>query len=171
MKDPLTDSGGVEGAPVDEAADYTNYTRYARDLAEGIEAALPRWVRRSVVEVYLHWAGNDPPAELLDRAEAAGEQARAAVGPRVRALLDADVDEQRTTPLALLRAAVSYPTEVLAAAGVPAVERDDYSMSTFPDDRYGLVPASLADVDPGLAEPGLLWGAAKAWVFRRRHQP
>jgi hypothetical protein len=41
----------------------------------------------------------------------------------------------------------------------------------FPDDDYGLTPASFADIDPALAEPGLAWGAAKAWVHRRRHQP
>ena len=40
--------------------------------------------------------------------------------------------------------------------------RDRFAEQTFPDDVYDLVPASFADVDPSLHEPGLLWGAAKA---------
>ena len=34
----------------------------------------------------------------------------------------------------------------------------------FPDDVYDLSPATFADVDPALHEPGLVWGAAKAHV-------
>jgi hypothetical protein len=45
-------------------------------------------------------------------------------------------------------------------------------MRSFPDDVYDLTPASFADVDPALHEPGLVWGAAKAHVHlaRRRRQ-
>jgi hypothetical protein len=37
---------------------------------------------------------------------------------------------------------------------------------------YDLTPASFADVDPALHEPGLVWGAAKAHVHlaRRRRE-
>ena len=35
---------------------------------------------------------------------------------------------------------------------------------------YDLAPANFADVDPALAEPGLLWGAAKAHVHLARHR-
>ncbi len=89
----------------------------------------------------------------------------------VVALLKADIDDQRTTPLALLRTAVRYPTEVLRAAGVPPVERDPIQTRLLPDDLYDLSPASFADVDPALAEPGMVWGAAKALAHRRRHMP
>ncbi|MDQ2825886.1 MAG: hypothetical protein M3Y04_02780, partial [Actinomycetota bacterium] len=85
------------------------------------------------------------------------------------ALLAADIDDQRTTPLALLRGAVRYPTAVLRAAGVAEVERDPIQARLLPDDPYDLSPATFADVDPSLAEPGMVWGAAKALAHRRRH--
>jgi hypothetical protein len=103
----------------------------------------------------------------------AGARARAEVGPRVRRLLALDIDEQRTNPLSLLRDAVRYPTDVLRAAGVPAVEgRDDFAVRAFPDDVYDLAPATWADVDPSLQDPGITWGAWKAYTHlsRRRDQ-
>ncbi|MEO7555966.1 MAG: hypothetical protein ABIV94_05100, partial [Acidimicrobiales bacterium] len=70
----------------------------------------------------------------------------------------------------LLRRAVRYPTAVLAAAGVPPVVRDAFAERAFPDDDYGLTPATFADVDPALHEPGLAWGAAKAHVHLSRRR-
>jgi hypothetical protein len=102
-------------------------------------------------------------------AEEAGQRARVEVGAAVRALLEADIDAQATTPLALLRAAVRYPTAVLVAAGVPEVQRDAFAEAAFPADVYDLTPATFADIDPALAEAGLAWGAAKAWTHKRRH--
>ena len=93
----------------------------------------------------------------------------AEVASELRALLEADIDAQTTTPLSLLRQAVRFPTEVLRAGGVPPVQRDSFAEASFPDDDYDLAPASLADVDPDLLEPGLAWGAAKAMAHRRRH--
>ena len=140
----------------------------ARELADAIDAALAGWVERSVAR-RVSEAGGDP-ALLDDAASAAGRRAREEVAPRVRALLDADVDDQRATPLSLLRGAVRFPTEVLYEAGVPPLERDEIQQRLFPDDVYDLAPATFADVDPGLAEPGMAWGAAKAWIHRRRHR-
>lgn len=116
-------------------------------------------------------AGREPDAAILDAATAAGEQAAADVEPRLRALLEADVDEQKSTPLALIRsAAVRYPTAVLQQAGVAPVDRDRHQQDLFPDDLYDLAPASFADVDPALAELGMVWGAAKAFTHRQRHR-
>ena len=142
---------------------------YAEALADDIDGVIYGWVVHSVERVMSAWAGH-VPADLRAAAGEVAQQARAEVGPAVRRLLLADVDTQQTTPLALLRAAVRYPTAVLQAAGVPPVERDDFARRAFPDDLYGLAPASFADVDPALAEPGLAWGAAKAFVHKRRHQ-
>ena len=135
---------------------------HGRALADGIEAALPGWVVRCVGR-YLPDPG--PEAE----AEEAGARAAAEVGGAVRRLLALDIDEQRTTPLTILRDAVRYPADVLRAAGVPPVERDRFSQERFPDDDYDLTPAGFADIDPALAEVGLAWGAAKAWEHKRRH--
>ncbi|MDP9071424.1 MAG: hypothetical protein M3N68_09105 [Actinomycetota bacterium] len=140
----------------------------AKALADGIEAALPAWVERSVEAVLVAWRGAADPT-VLGAAREAGVRARSDVGGRVRALLEGDVDEQRSTPLSILRDAVRYPTEVLRAAGVPPVERDDFATACFPSDDYGLTPASLADLDPALVEAGIAWGAAKAWTHKQRH--
>ena len=88
----------------------------------------------------------------------------------MRALLAADIDDQHTTPLSLLRGAVRYPTAVLSAAGVPPVRRDEQQERLFPDDLYDLAPATFADVDPALAEVGMAWGAAKAFEHLQRHK-
>ena len=142
----------------------------ASALAEAVDAALPRWVERSVARLLAAFAGEAGPA-AMDEARRAGQAARADVAPRISALLEADIDEQRGNPLSLLREAVVYPTEVLRRAGVPPVVRDDFAMAHFPDDVYDLTPASFADLDPSLHGPGLEWGAAKAWAHKRRHAP
>jgi len=143
---------------------------YGVALAAGIVAAVPGWVVGSVERVIRAWSGEFPPL-VLAAAEAAGSRAQAELASAVTALLESDIDEQRTTPLALLRGAVVYPTEVLRQAGVPPVQRDRYTVSAFPEDSYDLSPASLADLDPALTELGIRWGAAKAFEHRRRHRP
>ena len=122
-----------------------------------------------MARVLTAWLGGPPDPAVLEAAREAGFQAAKEIGPAVRALVEADVDAQRTTPLALLRSAVRYPTRVLQQAGVPPVERDPIQVRLLPDDLYDLSPASFADVDPSLAEPGMVWGAAKALAHRRRH--
>ena len=140
----------------------------AKALADGIEAALPGWVERSVARLLVASRG-EADAAVMAEAREAGAQARADIGGRARALLESDIDRQRTNPLSLLRQAVRYPTEVLRRAGVPPVVRDDFLTARFPDDDYDLTPASFADVDPALHEPGIAWGAAKAWAHKQRH--
>lgn len=144
---------------------------HATALADAVEAALPGWVERSVSRIMAAWSGGAPDAVIVDAAREAGRRAGAEVGAEVRMLLDADIDDQWTTPLSLLRAAVRYPTGVLQEAGVPPVERDPFRERLEPGDLYDLSPASFADVDPSLAEPGMVWGAAKALAHRRRHLP
>jgi hypothetical protein len=147
-----------------------NLVEYGRVLADAIEAAIPTWVMRSIEGRWRDWTGGDAGTELLEAARVAGELAGADVGSAVRALLVLDVDEQRVNPLALVRRAVTYPTAVLRDAGVPPVVRDEFDERAFPDDIYALVPASFADVDPALHEPGLLWGAAKAHAHLARRR-
>jgi hypothetical protein len=110
------------------------------------------------------------PADVREAARAAAARARADVGAELRAFLALDVDDQRTNPLAILRAAVRYPTAVLRDAGVPPVRRDEFKARAFPDDVYDLAPATWKDVDESLQEPGLIWSAwkAKTVLDRRR---
>ena len=151
------------------SADEAALRRYADSLATGIEAALPGWVVRCVERIMIAWAA-EVPNDVEQEAAEAGQRAATEVGTRVRALLATDVDEQATGPLALVREAVRWPTAVLAAAGVPAVERDPFAERTFPDDVYDLAPASFADLDPTLQDAGIAWGAAKAHVVLARRK-
>jgi hypothetical protein len=59
---------------------------------------------------------------------------------------------------------------VLDELGVGPPDRDEFARRNFPEDRYDLTPASFADVDPTLHEPGLVWGAAKAHVVLQRRR-
>lgn len=134
----------------------------ASALAAAVDAELGAWVVRCVRRF-------TDDAATLAAAEVAAGTARAEVGDAVRRLLALDVDEQRITPLQLLRQAVRYPTAVLAAAGVPEVDRDDRDRELFPDDAYGLIPANFGDIGDRVGEAGIRWGAAKVLAHRRRH--
>ena len=134
-----------------------------------VEDALPGWVERSVARRLTADGGTVPP-ELAEQARRSGRAARDEVGPQLRALLRQDVDEQRTTPLEIVRRAVRFPAAVLAGAGVAPVARDEVAERVLPDDVYDLAPAAWADVDAALADPGLTWGAAKAFVVLARRR-
>jgi hypothetical protein len=142
---------------------------YVQQLADAIEPALPIWMTRCVVDTAVRLTGTCSPELRREAAEMA-----VTASPRVLAelidVLATDVDEQRTNPLSVLRAAVRHPSAVLAAHHVPAVSRDEFAARAFPADVYGLSPATWADIDPDLAEPGLIWGAwkAKTVLDRRR---
>ncbi len=138
--------------------------QYARALADTVDRALPGWVQRSVLRRL-----PAPTPEVMEAARQAGRRAQQEVGAEVRRLLELDIDQHHTNPLALLREAARYPTEVLRAAGVAPVERDDFSRDRFPHDDYDLVPATWSDIDPALVDPGIAWGAAKAFTHKARH--
>jgi hypothetical protein len=152
------------------ADDLAAMADYAAELADGLAAALPAWVRRCVETVYVRQMVRRPPPDVVAAAGGAATAAADDVVPRVRALLALDIDDQTTNPLALVRPAVRYPTEVLAAAGVAPVPRDSTARAQFPDDPYDLTPASFAEIAPELHEPGLRWGAAKAHVHLARRR-
>ena len=161
---------GTAANPSDDPGDAAALVRYAAALADAVVAALPGWVERSVAARFADWSGQPAPDEVREAAAAAGREAVAEVEPPLRQLLATDVDAQRTNPLALLRRAVRHPTDVLARAGVPPVERDAHAERLFPADLYDLGPAAFADLGPEVHEPGLVWGAAKAHVLLRRRR-
>jgi hypothetical protein len=142
---------------------------FAAELARGVDAHLAGWVVRCVETRMAQWSGTVPEA-VRDAAARAGEEARVEVAPQVAEALTLDIDDQPIPPLSVLRSAVVYPTGVLAAAGVPHVVRDEIDVRLFPEDVYGLAPATFADVHPSLHEPGLSWGAAKAFVHLARRR-
>jgi hypothetical protein len=142
---------------------------YAETLLTATLAAIPGWVGRSVESV-ARQAGIEIDVDGALAIDEAAAEALAVIGARLRQLLDTDVDEQRSNPLAILRGAIVYPTSVLRSLGVVAVARHQFEAERFPDDIYGLTPATWADIDESLYEPGIVWGAwkAKTVLDRRR---
>ncbi|MDE0804859.1 MAG: hypothetical protein OSA99_16245 [Acidimicrobiales bacterium] len=157
------------GTPPVDPADEERFAEISHALVEGVEAVVPGWIERLVVQRVRAWCGDVAPA-VVAAAATAGSAAAADVVPRMRSLVETDLDDQRTNPLSLLRDATRFAHDVLADVGVPEVARDQFSTRSFPDDVYGLVPATWEDVDPALHELGLTWGAAKAFLFKARRR-
>jgi hypothetical protein len=142
----------------------------AAAMVAGVERAVPGWAQREVARLLAAWGRLDPVAarEVLGQAGAAGAAAARRVASELAGLLALDPAEQRATPLQIIRGSVAEPTAVLAAAGVPEVVRDEFEERSWPEDRYGLVPRTLRDLDPDLAAAHFAWGLSKAEVLRAR---
>jgi hypothetical protein len=139
-------------------------------LVEGVERALPDWAERRVADLLAAWGGPVDPAPVRAAARAAGADAAARISAALRELFAQDPDDQRVTPLQLIRTAHRELTPVLAEAGIPEIVRDEYAVRAWPDDVYGLVIEHLRDLDHDLVPWQLVWGAAKATIVKRRHQ-
>ena len=137
----------------------------AATLLAAARRAVPGWLRRATVEAGRQ-GGVDVSAD--HRLDAVVERAAAELFDRLDELLGTDVDEQRTTPLTLLRHSVRLPTEFLREVG--AVPPSTPDADRFPDDVYRIGPATWSDVDPSLHEPGLTWGAWKAMTVLARRR-
>jgi hypothetical protein len=138
-------------------------------IVAGVERCLPAWAEREVARIVDAWGRLDPGdrGRVLVDAGAAGAAGAARVGAGLRDLLATPVPEQRATPLEVVRTCFREPTAVLLAAGVPHVVRDGFDERSWPDDVYGLVPRTLADLgDPELGPLHLAWGLAKAAALR-----
>ena len=146
------------GPPTDDAVLADQGAR----LADAVAAALPGWVARTL-RARSPEVGDDVVA-------AVAAQVEAEVVGDLRALLARDVDDQRQSPLAIVRRAAATVGGALDALGVPPQPRDDQQRALFPDDTHDVVPASFADLSEETGEAGIAWGAAKAFVSRRRHR-
>ncbi len=153
----------------EQSQDEAAFLAYGAALADAVEQVLADWVVRCVVGRCTD-AGVPVTEDVRSRAARAGAQCRDQVVPELRALLGADLADQRGTPLGVLRDAARFPSEVLAGLGVPHVVRDEFDERADPDDVYALAPAAFADVDESLTGPGIAWGAAKAHVHMARHR-
>jgi hypothetical protein len=161
-----TDANELGGALSNDAAsdDEVNVIAFAQigeSLADQVVAVLPGWVH-SCIRRFI-----DPP-DPVAVAQASADALQLVEGP-LRALLATDLDQQRGTPLAIIRRAVACPTAVLVDHGIEPVERDPFAERSFPEDHYDLSPGSWSDIDPSLADIGLRWSVAKAFLHRQRH--
>jgi hypothetical protein len=161
----------VTSSKADESGAARRLAEASDAIVAGVERELPRWTQRQVARILDAWGRLDPAgrAEAERAAIEAGEKSVARVTGGLRELFAADPAMQAATPLEIVRTAYREPTAILAAAGIPAVERDAFDERAWPDDRYGLVPRTLGDLgDPDLAPLLLAWGMAKAAVLRAR---
>lgn len=142
---------------------------YSRQLLDAVHEVVADWVERCIRSVCTAQgiALTDTDREIIGRA---ADETQAEVHRQLSALLELDVDEQRSNPLDILRRAVGRATTVLRDLGASPVPRDEFAQRVFPDDVYDLSPASFAQVDERLTEPGIVWGAwkAKTVLDRRR---
>jgi hypothetical protein len=155
---------------MDERTARERLDEAAAALVEGIGEALPAWATRAADALLTAWGelADARRREVVADAREAGERAARRVADELRVLLALDPAEQRATPLEIIRSAVAEPTGVLAAAGLPDVVRDPFEERAWPDDRFGLVPRTLRDLDPDLAAVHFAWGIAKAALLRAR---
>ena len=155
----------------DESAGIALMEQASAAILAGVDRLAAAWVVAAVTRILDAWGRLDAAdrARTVADASAAGEEAAARVGRELRDLFATDVSAQRTTPLAVVRSLRREATAVLAGAGVPPVERDEFDTRSFPDDVYGIVPQSLADLgDEDLAPMLMVWGVGKSKVLRTR---
>ena len=164
--------GSVRAAllgPLAWRCDDAGMDLYVQQLADAATAAVPVWLRRCVIATSRRLTGTCSAA-LETAADEMVTAATPVVVGELLHVLATDVDAQDRNPLSIFRAAVRFPTAVLELHDVPPVKRDDFAVRHFPADVYDLSPATWADVDESLREPGLIWGAwkAKTVLDRRR---
>ena len=138
-------------------------------IVAGVERLAAQWVVDSVARILEAWGRLEPTERAADSTgPAPAATAGGARGRRARRIFATDVARQRTTPLAIVRTLRHEATDVLAAAGVPPVERDQFNTRAFPDDAYALVPQSLADLgdDDPACSMLTVWGIGKSKVLR-----
>ena len=169
--DEGTDRPPAPNVPaLDESTAWQRLEEASAALVAGLEAALPDWAARSADDLLTAWGALEPARrdEVVADARRAGEEGARRVAAQLIDLLALDPADQRATPLEIIRTAVAEPTEVLARAGMPDVVRDPFEERAWPDDRFGLVPRTLRDLDPDLAAIHFAWGVAKASLLRAR---
>jgi hypothetical protein len=169
-------SRGIEGRRVsggreDEAAGLALMQEAGAAILAGVDRLAARWVVDAVTRVLDAW-GRLPPdrrSDVLAEARDAGDTGAGRVHDELETFFATDPVQQRTTPLEIVRSLRREATIVLHAAAIPGVERDAFEVRSFPDDEYGLVPRSLAELgDEDLAPMLMAWGLGKAKVLRAR---
>ncbi|MEZ5340828.1 MAG: hypothetical protein R2706_05100 [Acidimicrobiales bacterium] len=147
-------------------ADEALFATFGRDLVAAAEASVGPWVVRAVTER----SGGALSDEVAARANEAATAATVAVVAGLTELIETDIDQQRTTPLGVIRQAAQFATAVLDREGAPAVARDPDAVRLQPDDRYDLTIGSFSELSDELQEAGIKWGAGKAHLHLARRR-
>lgn len=153
----------------DLAADLAAWHEIAGQLREAVVEAVPGWMHRSVGRV-INQQRIEAPDGLDHWLAEATERCCAFVDRDLEALFACDPDEQRGTPLGVLRNAVRFPSEVLDRAGAKSVVRGDVDRWAVPNDHYNLSPGNMADLSERAHELSIAWGAGKAHIHLKRRR-
>lgn len=140
-------------------------------IREGVERLAVPWVVRETTRLLDAWGRVDDAtrARVLAQARDTGADATARVVAKLDDLFATDPAAMRGTPLEIVRTLRYEVTALLADAGVAPVERDIFEERAFPDDVYGVVPHSLAELGDAELGPMLMaWGLGKSMVLRAR---
>jgi hypothetical protein len=154
-----------------ETRRLADLARVGDEIVAGVQRTIGPWVVSCVGRILQAWGRSAPDveADALAAAEHEGPAVAQRIADELRDLFEQDPSEQTRTPLQIVRTAIGSPTRILAGAGVPPVERDAFEERAWPEDRYDLLPRTLADLgDPELGPLQLAWGLAKAGVLRAR---
>lgn len=136
-------------------------------LVEAVAAALPSWLEYQLALRLDHSVIDDNRTEI-DRQ--VGHIAEACVA-ELTELVMLPFENQRTSPLAVLRSVVAPLTDLLAALGAEPSERDQAAIDLHPSDVFDLTPGAFAEFGEDVGDAGLRWGAAKAFVHLRSRRP
>jgi hypothetical protein len=136
---------------------------FGEALAGQVCEVFPRWVAHIVAERF----GSEVSSDIGE----VGRNAQDALRDPLLRFFRLDIDEQRTTPLSIIRAHMNVVTQWLRDQGMQPVERDEFDTRSNPDDVFALGPFAWIDFGEDVHVAGLQWGAAKAFVHRQRHRP
>lgn len=114
-----------------------------------------------LVAAYAPFVGARTGSLDVDLAEAL-EAGEAWLREELTVELSRPYGQQRRGPLEIFQAAMSFPTEVLLAAGVEEPPRDAMAVQALPGDRFNLAPASSRDISDEVWTAHLGWGVTKA---------
>lgn len=147
--------------------DHDRFITLGRELRDAIVDSLHDWME-TVVRARLGQSGELSP-DRLDQLAAIGTEVAAELGQRLEQLAIADVDEPVSGPLEIVRQSTGPLTRLLTSWDVPRPVRDEFDAAVRPDDVFALGPMSFAELGQRVQEAGIAWGAAKAYLHRRRH--
>jgi len=134
-------------------------TEVAVQLVDALTAAYRPYVTDRVTATAPHIEQNDLAAAIDEGLEW--------LAVSLRDLLELPFDEQPRGPLEVFQEAIRFPTDLLAAHGMPHSHRGEVEAAALPGDLYDLAPASSRDLGERAWLAHLAWGAAKAASFRQ----
>lgn len=145
--------------------DAARFAEFGEALADAVAAEYEAYLLGVVALRAGAAIGSGASAAEVERL---ATEVTAACVAALRRLAATDVDDQRVTPLQVLRGELRPLTAWLVDQRVPVPPRDEAAKRADPHDLYDLAPATFADVGPATATAGLTWGAAKAHVHLSR---